>query len=120
MPRNLEAVSQFKILTKRSSDRGLCHLAAHHAAFSATAFCKMQLILRRCGCGVGGVERNAARSSAWPALHLSLTLSRLSSGKISEKLLYLFMHSNFKQASYLSMGYVTSNRRRCKILVRRK
>jgi len=27
--------------------------------------------------GVGGVVRNAARSSAWPALHISLTFSRL-------------------------------------------
>jgi len=30
---SIEAVSQFKILTKRSSDRGLWHLAAHHAKF---------------------------------------------------------------------------------------
>jgi len=27
-------------------------VAAHHAAFSANAFCKLQLILRRCGSGV--------------------------------------------------------------------
>ena len=31
------------------------HIAAHHAAFSASAFCRLQLILRRCGCGGGGV-----------------------------------------------------------------
>ncbi|MGB7533980.1 MAG: hypothetical protein WA977_13560 [Halobacteriota archaeon] len=43
-----------------------CHLAAHRADFSAIAIC---LILRCCGSGVGGVERNAARSSAWQALH---------------------------------------------------
>ena len=39
------------------------------AIFLASAICGMQLILRSCGCGVGGmeqmVERNAARSSAW-------------------------------------------------------
>ena len=29
--------------------------------------------LRMRSCGVGGVERNAARSSAWQALHISLT-----------------------------------------------
>jgi len=42
------------------------HLAAHHAAFSTTASCKLQLILRRCGGGVVGL-----------ALHLSLTFSKL-------------------------------------------
>jgi len=47
------------------------------------------------------VGRNAARYSAWPALHRSLTFSRLSTGKVPEKLLYPFMHSNFRQASYL-------------------
>ncbi|MCK4732129.1 MAG: hypothetical protein KAT65_06675, partial [Methanophagales archaeon] len=31
-----------------------CHIAAHHAAFSASAICKVQLILRSCGSGVGG------------------------------------------------------------------
>jgi len=62
MPRNLEAVSQYKISTKRSSNRGLWHIAAHHANFWAIAICEPQLILRRCGCGVGGVEQNAARS----------------------------------------------------------
>ena len=31
--------------------------------------------LRMRSCGVGGVERNAARYSAWQALHLSLTFS---------------------------------------------
>ena len=46
------------------------------------------------------MERNAARSSAWLALHLSLTFSRLSVLKM-ERLLYPFMHSNFGQASYL-------------------
>ena len=65
MPQNLEAVSQFKILTKSSSDRGLWHIAAHHANFPAdflaTAICGVQLILRSCGSGVGGAERNAAR-----------------------------------------------------------
>ena len=30
------------------------HLAAHHAAFWAGAVAKVQLILRRCGCGVAG------------------------------------------------------------------
>jgi len=43
------------------------HLATPHAAFSAGAVCKVQLILRRCG---GGVELEA-----WPALHISLTFS---------------------------------------------
>jgi hypothetical protein len=43
-------------------------------------FAIVQLILRSCGCGVGGVERNAARSSAWQALHLSLSFS---SGRIA-------------------------------------
>ena len=33
---------------------------------------------RSCGSGVGGVERNAARYSASPNLHISLTFSRLS------------------------------------------
>ncbi|MGB7533976.1 MAG: hypothetical protein WA977_13540 [Halobacteriota archaeon] len=54
------------------------HLAAHHAAFSASAFCKVQLTLRSCGSGVAELEqpeqmvrRNAARSSAWQALHLN-------------------------------------------------
>ena len=41
--------------------------------------------------------RNAARYSAWQALHLSLILSRLAVLKI-ERLLYPFMHSNFRQA----------------------
>ncbi|MGB7533978.1 MAG: hypothetical protein WA977_13550 [Halobacteriota archaeon] len=45
-----------------------------HAAFSTGAFCKVQLILRRCGSGSEAAEleceeRNAARSSAWQALH---------------------------------------------------
>jgi len=31
----------------------------------------------RMQCGVGGVERNVARYSAWQALHLNLTFSRL-------------------------------------------
>ena len=53
------------------------HIAAHHAAFSTGAFCTVQLVLRRCGSGVGGAERKAARSSAWQALHLSLTFSKL-------------------------------------------
>ena len=76
--------------------------------------CKVQLILRSCGCGVGersehaeqmaGLERDAARSSAWQALHLTLTFSKLSVFKI-EKFFYLFMHSNFRQALYLSAGY---------------
>ncbi|MGB7532160.1 MAG: hypothetical protein WA977_04165 [Halobacteriota archaeon] len=35
-------------------------------SFLGDAIC---LILRSCGSGVGGIERNAARSSAWPALH---------------------------------------------------
>jgi hypothetical protein len=52
-------------------------IATHHAAFSTSAFCKVQLILRSCGCGVVGVERNALRYSAWLALHLSLTLSKV-------------------------------------------
>jgi len=56
------------------------HLAAHHAAFSASAFCKAQLILRSCGAN-GGAD--AARSSAWQALHLSLTFS---SGRIAAHL----------------------------------
>jgi len=43
------------------------HLAAHHAAFSTSAFCKVQLILRS-----GGSE---AELEAWQALHLSLTFS---------------------------------------------
>jgi len=38
------------------------HNAAHHANFWAGAVAKVQLILRSCGCGVGGVERNAAHS----------------------------------------------------------
>ena len=55
------------------------HLATHHAPFSATAFCKVQLLLRRCGSGTGAaelqcVERNAARSSAWQALHLNFNI----------------------------------------------
>jgi len=48
-----------------------CHIAAHHAAFSA-----MHLQgaidfagVRMRSCGGGGVERKAARSSAWQALH---------------------------------------------------
>ena len=45
------------------------HIATHHAPFSASAFRKVQLILRSCGSGVGGAERNALRYSAWPALH---------------------------------------------------
>jgi len=45
------------------------HIAAHHAAFAATTICELQLILRSCGSGVGMVERNAARYSAWLALH---------------------------------------------------
>ena len=68
-------------------------IATHHAAFPASAFCKVQLILRSCGSGGGGgaeaecaelrsdsgvAERNAARSSAWQVLHLNLTFSRLS------------------------------------------
>ena len=53
------------------------HIAAHRAAFSTSAFCKVQLLLRSCGCVVGVAERNAARSSAWLALHLSLILSGL-------------------------------------------
>jgi len=40
------------------------HLAAHHAAFSTSAFCKVQLILRCCGSEVGGVERNGMPLSA--------------------------------------------------------
>ncbi|MGB7533982.1 MAG: hypothetical protein WA977_13570 [Halobacteriota archaeon] len=40
----IEAVSQFKIATNPAY-----HIAAHHAAFSTSAFCKVQLILRRCG-----------------------------------------------------------------------
>jgi len=44
---SIEAVSQFKIQTKRRSDRGLWHIAAHHAAFLAGAIAKLQLILRR-------------------------------------------------------------------------
>jgi len=36
-----------------------CHIATHHAPFSATAFCKLQLILRRCGCGSGVAEQMA-------------------------------------------------------------
>ncbi|MGB7533043.1 MAG: hypothetical protein WA977_08750 [Halobacteriota archaeon] len=54
------------------------HIAATMQIFSSffcDAFAKVQLILRSCGSGVGGVERNAARSSAWPALYLSLTFS---------------------------------------------
>jgi len=64
-----------------------CGLALHYAVayavgrctaiffgdFSAGAVASVQLILRRCGSGVVGVERNAARSSARQALHLSLT-----------------------------------------------
>jgi hypothetical protein len=138
MPRNLEAVSQFKISTKRSSDRGLWHTAAHHAAFSTGAFCKVQLILRSC---------LSSQGKAWQALHLRLTFSRLlvrqprlahrstplqifrrvqlilrscgsgvggverngmqhvlRRGRLCTKivkLLYPFMHSNFRQASYL-------------------
>ena len=48
------------------------HIAAHHANFLAGAICKVQLILRSCGSGVGaaekkeGLERNAAHSSASP------------------------------------------------------
>jgi len=54
-------------------------IAAHHAPFSTSAFCKVQLILRRCGCGInGGAGANAARSSAWLALRLRLTFSKLS------------------------------------------
>jgi hypothetical protein len=34
------------------------HIAAHHAAFSATAICKLQLILRSCGCGVFPIRHN--------------------------------------------------------------
>ena len=34
-----EAASQFKITTKRSSDRGLWRIAAHHADFSKVAIC---------------------------------------------------------------------------------
>ena len=41
--------------------------ATHHAAFSASAFCRVQLI---CGAAVAVLE-------AGPALHLSLTFSRL-------------------------------------------
>ena len=51
------------------------------ANFSATAFRKVQLILRSCGGRVGSAERNAARSSAWQALHLSLIFSRLAGFK---------------------------------------
>jgi len=43
--------------------------------FLQGAFCKLQLILRCCGSGVAGRGANAARSSAWPALHLSLSFS---------------------------------------------
>jgi len=35
------------------------------------------------------------------ALHISLIFSRLLVFKKIERLLYLFMHSNFRQASYL-------------------
>jgi len=45
--------------------------------FLAGAVAKLQSILRSCGCGVGGVERNAACYSAYPNLHISLTFSRL-------------------------------------------
>ena len=48
------------------------HIATHHAAFSTSAICRTQLILR---CWRRGA--NAARYSAWQALHLSLTFSRL-------------------------------------------
>jgi len=34
------------------------HIATHHAAFSASAFCKVQLILRCCGCGVFPIRHN--------------------------------------------------------------
>ncbi|MCK4475377.1 MAG: hypothetical protein KAU16_01485 [Methanophagales archaeon] len=33
-------------------------IAREYANFSASAICEMQLILRSCGSGVGGVERN--------------------------------------------------------------
>ena len=58
---NVEAVSQYKISAKRSSDRGLWHIAAHRAnfsaAFSTSAICKAQLILRRLRSS-GVVERS--------------------------------------------------------------
>jgi len=38
------------------------------AAFSTSAFCKVQLILRSCGCGVGGVERTFRCN---PAYHIA-------------------------------------------------
>jgi len=38
-------------------------IAAHHANFWAGAVAKVQLILRRCGCGVGGVERASGANS---------------------------------------------------------
>jgi len=43
--------------SKLSGANPAYHSAAHHAAFSASAFCKVQLILRSCGCGVA--ERGA-------------------------------------------------------------
>ena len=46
------------------------HIATHQAAFSTSAFCKVQLILRSGGSGVGGVERNGVpqlRLAGWVA-----------------------------------------------------
>jgi len=82
------------------------HIATHHTAFSATAFCKLQLILRCCGrrskwlgwdfkrqplvaprsppCKFFGgcnlldfAELRKVELEAWRSLHLSLTFSKL-------------------------------------------
>ena len=53
-------------------------------------------------------EAAEAELEAWQALRLSLTFSRLLVLKI-EKLLNLFMHSNFRQASYSIYGVTVIN-----------
>ena len=81
------------IVLRGATQRHTAYCIAALQNFSANFFrrffveCNLQAAidfaeLRMRGCGVGGVEqmvgRNTARSSAWQALHLSLTFSRLS------------------------------------------
>jgi len=51
-----------------------CHIAAHHAAFSARAFCRVQLICGAADAELRGVERNGMQRVVVPGCLVASSL----------------------------------------------
>jgi len=100
-------------VAKRSSGVGgteypASHIATHHAAFF---FCKcilqaaIDFAVLRMQSGVGAAERNAARSSAWLALHLTPKKNMKNSTKNKSDGILLFAR-RYMPLQNINKGYL--------------